>query len=322
MIAMRNVFVPVLDAQVSAIGFGCASLGSRVAREDGLRALQRAYDAGVTWYDVAPSYGDGEAETNLAAFLLDKRDRVQVCTKVGILPAQTPWLMRKIKPLARAAVQAVPALRRAVATNRPMAAKTPLTPQLIRDSVEASLRRLRTEYIDVLALHGAAENEVGKEDVLRALEEIISAGKARTISVASTLEAGLAAVSRSSIYGIVQVSNSPFEPNVSVGYPKLPDDRLITFVTHSAYGSAGALDKLSEMFVRNPESLNEAKANGYLGSVREVAAAVLLDYALSTNRSGVTLLSMFKVSHLEFNLAHVDVSVDSAWLDSFFHRFL
>ena len=45
----------------SRLGFGCASLGSRVAAADGLNALAAAFDAGVNWFDVAPAYGAGEA---------------------------------------------------------------------------------------------------------------------------------------------------------------------------------------------------------------------------------------------------------------------
>ena len=59
---MRTVVCPGLGRDVSAVGFGCASLGSRVSEAQGLRALGLAFERGVTWYDVAPPYGDGEAE--------------------------------------------------------------------------------------------------------------------------------------------------------------------------------------------------------------------------------------------------------------------
>ena len=73
----------------SAIGMGCASLGSRVGRREGLKALARAYDAGITWFDVAPSYGDAEAETILGEFVQGRRDKIRICTKVGIRPPRT-----------------------------------------------------------------------------------------------------------------------------------------------------------------------------------------------------------------------------------------
>src|SRR5258708_34049436 len=88
-----------IDGARSAIGMGCASLGSRVGRREGLRALNRAYDAGVTWFDVAPSYGDAEAETILGEFVQGRRDKIKLSTKVGIRPAPTPLVMRVAKPI-------------------------------------------------------------------------------------------------------------------------------------------------------------------------------------------------------------------------------
>lgn len=322
MIAMRNVFVPALSSQVSAIGFGCASLGSRVARDTGLKALERAYEAGVTWYDVAPSYGDGEAETNLSDFLVGKRSNVQVCTKVGILPAQTPWLMRKVKPIARSVVGLLPGLRRVVAVRRPLATKTQLNPTLIRESLHGSLRRLGTDYVDVLALHGADEVEVANEDVLRVLEDVVKQGKVRTISVASSLDAGITAHKCSPIYGIVQVANNPFEPNVINGRCLIGPDPKVTFVSHSAYGSVGALERLRYLLTQEVHARQDAESLGYAGSEKDVAAAILIEYALKSNRYGICLLSMFNKVHLEFNLRYVNGVVASAGLDSFIEKWI
>jgi aryl-alcohol dehydrogenase-like predicted oxidoreductase len=100
---MRTVFVPSLQREVSALGFGCAPLGSHVSEAQGLKALQAAYDRGVTWYDTAPPYGDGEAEGILGRFLAGRRDKVVICTKFGIpRPVLSP-LMRFVRPVIRAA---------------------------------------------------------------------------------------------------------------------------------------------------------------------------------------------------------------------------
>ncbi len=320
--AMRNVFVPALGSQVSAIGFGCASLGSRVARDTGLKALERAYEAGVTWYDVAPSYGDGEAESNLASFLVGKRCNIQVCTKVGILPAQTPWLMRKVKPIARSLVGLLPALRSVVAVRRPLATKTKLNSTLIRESLHGSLRRLGTDYIDVLALHGADEVEVVSEDVLRVLDDMVKQGKVRTISVASSLSAGIKAHKCSPIYGILQVANNPFEPNVFNGRRLIEPSQKVTFVSHSAYGSLGALEKLRFLLTQEAQARQDAELLGYSGSEKDVAAAILIEYALRSNRYGVCLLSMFNKAHLEFNLRYVNEGGASEGLDGFVEKWI
>ncbi|WP_249169863.1 aldo/keto reductase, partial [Bradyrhizobium liaoningense] len=94
---MKLVFVEALDSRVSSIGFGSASLGSRIGVRKGLKTLERAYDAGITWYDVAPSYGDGTAESICGEFVSRKRDSIYVCTKVGMRPTNTSAAMRVLR---------------------------------------------------------------------------------------------------------------------------------------------------------------------------------------------------------------------------------
>jgi aryl-alcohol dehydrogenase-like predicted oxidoreductase len=294
-----------IDRGSSAIGMGCASLGSRVGHRVGCEALARAYDAGITWFDVAPSYGDAEAEIILGEFLQGRRDRVKICTKVGIGPARTPLLMRAAKPIMRTVVNAVPTVRRYVLKARPTAKKLGITPEIISNSIDASLQRLGTDYVDVLALHGADEDEVVRDDVLAALERILSLGKAKTISIASYLESGLVGVTHSDIYQIIQVANNPFQPSLAEAADRLHLRRPITFVTHSAYGSLGALNRLRKDIGSNTFKLQMLRDAGYNGNIEAIAVAFLADYALATNRDGITLFSMLKREHLEFNLGRL-----------------
>ena len=108
---MRRVTLGQTGIETSCLGFGCASLGSRVGEEAGLRALAAAHDAGVAWFDLAPLYGAGRAEEMAGRFLKGRpRDSVQICSKVGLAPGVRPHgLKAALMPLARAAVQAVPA---------------------------------------------------------------------------------------------------------------------------------------------------------------------------------------------------------------------
>src|SRR2546430_9374750 len=128
---MQRIAVANLEGTASAVGMGCASLGSRVGYREGLRALSRAFDVGVTWFDVAPSYGDAEAETILGEFARGKRDKVQICTKVGILPARTSFATRAAKPILRLSVNLVPTLRKYVARARPTTTKLAISAEMI-----------------------------------------------------------------------------------------------------------------------------------------------------------------------------------------------
>lgn len=294
------------------IGFGCASLGSRVSRRDGLAALGRAYDAGIRWYDVAPSYGDGQAETLLGEFAAGRRDAITLCTKVGILPPAPSVPKRLLRPVVRAALAAMPDLRQTVRRHRPAAVKPPLDAARILPSLDASLTRLRTHHVDVLALHETTPDEVTRDDVLRAIETALTSGKARAISIASSPQAALAGIAGSPLYGMVQLANNPFLPQRARIAAALPPGRDIRIVTHTVFGASGMVERLTAR-IRDDAALAAALADaGYTGGVRDQALAYLADYALAANDGGTVLMSMFGTGHLEANLARLNRMPDRA----------
>src|SRR5262245_65336641 len=80
---------------VSALGFGCGNVGGLMVRgthEDQVAAVRRAMDAGITYFDTAPSYGNGLSETHLGEVLkeLDAWDQVTVGTKLRVEPGEDP----------------------------------------------------------------------------------------------------------------------------------------------------------------------------------------------------------------------------------------
>ena len=177
---------------------------------------------------------------------------------------------------------------------------------MISTSVEASLKRLGTDYLDVLALHEADADEVVRDDIIAALARIVGLGKAQTISIASSLESGLMGAAHSNVYGILQVANNPFQPLLAQAAERLPIGRIVTFVTHSAFGAYGALDRLRDSIGSNTTKLQVLRDEGYNGNPEAIAAAFLADYALAMNRAGITLFSMFKQEHLDFNVRRLE----------------
>ena len=294
------------------IGFGCASLGSRVSGSDGLAALARAYDAGIRWYDVAPSYGDGQAEAILGQFVAGRRDTLSLCTKVGILPPSPSLPKRLLRPVVRAALNAAPGLRQMVRRHRPAAATPPLDAARILPGLDASLKRLRTDHVDVLALHEATPQEVVRDDVLRAIETALTSGKARAISIASSPDAAMAGIAASPLYGVVQLANNPFLPMRERVAPALPAHRSLRIVTHTVFGASGMVERLTAL-IRHDAVLAAALADaGYAGGARDQALAYMADYAFAANDGGVVLMSMFGAGHLEANLARRGHMVDPA----------
>ena len=110
------------DLMVSVMGYGCGAVGGLMVRGDPAdqeRAVARALELGITYFDTAPSYGDGASERNLGRVLARLRPRIVLGTKFR-LPAGTP----------AGGVEAA-----------------------IAASLEASLRRLGREHVDLFQLH-------------------------------------------------------------------------------------------------------------------------------------------------------------------------
>jgi aryl-alcohol dehydrogenase-like predicted oxidoreductase len=283
--------------ETSCLGFGCASLGSRVGEAPGLRALEAAFDAGVTWLDLAPLYGAGRAEEIAGRFVRGRRDAVQICSKVGLAPGGG-GVRAALMPAARAAVRAVPALRGLLRRSGVQAATAlPLTPELVTGGLETSLRRLGTDHLDLYALHGVTAAAL-TEEVARALEDVLAAGKARAVAVAGDAAAGLAAIAAGAPFGVVQAAlPAPEAPD-----PLLPAARAAGFgvVLHSVFGVDGSLAALRARAAADP-ALRAALAGA--GDLDRALGRRLLERAFARNPDGVVLVSMFSEASRAANLA-------------------
>ncbi|MBO0734358.1 MAG: aldo/keto reductase [Methylocapsa sp.] len=296
---MRTVFVSCLDRHVSALGFGCGPLGSYVSAPQGLRALELAFERGVSWYDVAPSYGDGESEEILGRFLAGRRERVVICTKFGIpRPVLSP-IKRLTRPFVRAFARTLPRLLGGEAKGRRGANRQRLHAGDIESSVTESLRRLRTDYIDVLALHEPSPQDCTNEDIVSELSRLAGKGYIRAVAIAGPPEAAIAGMRTAAIYKIAQLSDSPFAPVIARVKSSLGEDTLPFFVTHSVFG---AHDLLARLLIGDGGRLGSLASQLAYGPPF-MASEMLLDHAFAVNPEGVVLVSMFNQAHINMNCA-------------------
>lgn len=298
----------------SRLGFGCASLGSRVDARRGREALAAAFDHGVNWFDVAPSYGDGNAEALLGAFARGRRDRIHICTKCGIEPPRVGALAAAVRPLARLLVQGLPGARRMVGRVRPTAERRPLSGASIRASLEASLRRLAVDHVDVLALHDPTEAEAADEEIAAALSAILAEGKARAIGVAGSSGIAKAAVAAGILpLGHVQFADRPGEPTADLIARLAGSEGARLVVTHSVAASAQRL--VATLDEGRRRALEAALAGlGYDRPLDRGLHAAALDLGLANNPDGVVLVSMFSPGHLRANLARLAPGPDKGAL--------
>jgi aryl-alcohol dehydrogenase-like predicted oxidoreductase len=141
---------------VSVLGLGCNNFGGRMDLDRSRAVVDAAIDYGITFFDTADIYGNlygniGGSETALGELLAGKRDRVVLATKFGYPRRDMGYGVAAGSKGGRA---------------------------YIRRAVEESLRRLRTDYIDLYQLHGP-DPTTPMAETLAALHELVVDGKVR-----------------------------------------------------------------------------------------------------------------------------------------------
>lgn len=312
---MRTIRFAPLGVDVSVLGFGTASLGSRISAADGGRALEEAWDEGVTWYDTAPSYGDGEAESILAPFLRNKRDRLVLVGKVGIArPDRVSGARHALRHLARNIVRQVPQLRSLISGARARSARVPISAAKIEDSVTSSLRSLDTDYLDILALHDPTVAEVGFEEVWTTMRRMIDKGYVRSVSVAGSAASCVAAVAAAPTLDVLQFGSSVFDNSLRMVQAELGAATQRSFITHSALGG-GAVRRLERLIAERPSEWSAIAGRwGTDGTLLPNGA--LLRFNLGINVSGPLLVSMLSGAHVRDNCRIADLPADLVLSDA------
>lgn len=163
--------------RVSRIGLGLASV--HLVRPDRRAALvDTALALGITHFDTAAFYGDGLSERILGRALAGRRGQVTITTKFGLLPTRAIAAMGPLAPVGRKARGALRRLGLVRYPRRDYAVST------LTRSFAASLRALRTDHVDVLAIHEPDATTGIDDDVIEALCALKRAGAARLIGVA------------------------------------------------------------------------------------------------------------------------------------------
>ena len=241
--------------EVSAIGLGCMGLsyayGTAIDKPAAVELIRRAYELGVTFFDTAEAYGPFDNEELLGEALAPFRDKVVIATKFGFSGGRVADGMDS-------------------------------RPANIRAVAEASLKRLKTDVIDLFYQH-RVDPAVPMEDVAGTVKDLIAEGKVRHFGLS---EAGAESIRRAHAVQPVAALQSEYslwwrEPEQTI-LPLL-DELGIGFVPFSPLGKGfltGAIDettKFDSADFRNvvPRFTEEArKANRALVDVLgEIAAS-------------------------------------------------
>src|SRR5215218_432131 len=293
---------------VSVLTFGCGAVGglmTKGAAADQERAVARALEAGINHFDTAPLYGNGASEENLGRVLQALKPDVIVSTKVRL-----------------------PAERRDVGA-------------LIAASLDASLKRLQRDHVDVFQLHntiGAPDGQTMSadevlNDVVPALNRAREQGKTRHIGFTAIGEtAGLHQLIKSAAFDTAQVPYNALNPSagetIPAAYPAQDYGRILDLAAQHGVGTIGirvlAGGALSGREERNPLGLAQvdpigsgasyaadaARARRLEPMVREGHAASLTEmavrFAIANAKLSTTEIGLANLDELEAAIAAVE----------------
>jgi aryl-alcohol dehydrogenase-like predicted oxidoreductase len=185
------------DLKVSVLGFGCARIGG-VFQGDSLsfvRLLRVARDAGINFFDTADMYSQGESESLLGRVLSEQRSQVVIATKAGYVLPGRRRLAGRVKPLLKPIIRALGIKRERLPNSTRGAMTQDFSPAYLTRALEASLRRLKTDYVDLFQLHSPTLEVVERGEWHSCVEALERAGKIRHFGVAcDSVEVALAAL--------------------------------------------------------------------------------------------------------------------------------
>ncbi len=289
---------------VNAIGLGCMNVawayGTPPAREDAVRLFRQALDLGYDHFDTANIYGKGVSEEILGEAIMDRRGEFLLATKTGII---------------------VDGARRGIDCS----------PEAMTQSIEDSLKRLKTDHIDLFYMH-RFDPKVPIADSVGALADAIKAGKIGAYGVSEWSSDHIREAHAAHPMAAVQTEYSPWTRNVELGVLDTTRELGIALVAFSPVGRgalAGALgDPLvledkdlraghprfsDENWPRNMELIRQF--NALAADAGVTPAQLSLAWVLSRGDHLHAIPGTTSAAHLADNFGAVDASVSADVLE-------
>lgn len=280
------------------LGFGTGFLHHAGDRATAVRLVKRAYDEGVRWFDTARLYGEGRCEGIVGEALKSVRSELILVTKVGILPPARD-LGTRINAKSAAMLRRFPQLRARVpepVVQHPVFGVFDAV--RMRQSLETSLRQLRTDHVDLLLLHECTPEDLRRDEVRAFLDQTLQQGKVRAWGVAPCAKDMQAIAAQALPLG----QAAQFDAGIRPHYPPemFPSPSIV--ITHSCL--SGRFQRAVRRLAEDPALRQQAEAAlGGDWSTGTRLAQLVLAHAVAQNPNGIVLFSTTRQERLKENLA-------------------
>jgi aryl-alcohol dehydrogenase-like predicted oxidoreductase len=301
--------------RVSEIGFGGSRIGGLLAHDGGratsLKTLEAACDVGINFYDTADMYSQGESEILVGKAFRNKRDKVFIATKGGYCLPRRKRLIQVIKPFAKPIARAIGLRRSAIPAALSGTISQDFSPSYLRQAVEASLRRLQSDYIDLYQIHSPSLEELQGnrlQDALELLVRLKAEGKIREYGIA--LDAVEDAAHCLGMEGIASLQ-MPFglmDPEALDGMFDKVSAHQYGIIARGCFGGGMLKPSLSEADLRavEPKWERVLHIKRAAGQMQRSPLEAALQFSLCIERISVTILGMRTPQHLEANLQYYE----------------
>jgi len=203
---MKYKILGKTDLKVSELGFGCQSLGGGLYHRDdkeSIRTLQKAFDYGINFYDVSDHHSLGNSEKLLGKAFKDRRDKVILTSKAGLMYSQAGIFALKMRSLARPISSFLQPIKNSLHYFRATQLHFNYSDDYITQAVEKSLIRLQTDYLDLFQLYKPSSQIIERGDFIETLEKLKTQGKIRYYGITClTIEDALLCLKFSGISSI------------------------------------------------------------------------------------------------------------------------
>jgi aryl-alcohol dehydrogenase-like predicted oxidoreductase len=174
------------NSNIKQIGIGTSAYGSRVDPTESQKILNNLLNIGIDYIDTAPLYGAGIAEEIVGKTYKD-RSKVIIATKFGLNYQKKSKLVKHLLPIARLIFK-FPIISKILSNRKVSHDSGVLSIDEIKKSINSSLEKLNTTYIDVLFIHNNIHYYLNNNEILTYLHELRKTGVIKKIGVTTSLK--------------------------------------------------------------------------------------------------------------------------------------